>query len=70
MGVRNVSIPVLIQHFSNETGGRLTCSIEVQLVSKSSGKFIRSQYIFYIYPSPMIQEESHNMGVRTVTAPC
>jgi hypothetical protein len=36
--------------------GRLPCSIEVQLVRKLSGKFIRSQQIFFIYPSPMIQE--------------
>jgi hypothetical protein len=67
MCVRNVTIPVLIQHFSMWLEDRLTCSIEVQLLSKLSGKFIRSQQIFSIYPSPMIQEETHNMCVRNVT---
>jgi hypothetical protein len=38
-------------------------------VSKLSGKFIRSQQIFFICPLPMIQEETHNMWVRNVTIP-
>jgi hypothetical protein len=49
--------------------GRVPCSIEVQLVSKLSGNFIRSQKIYSICPSPMIQEETHYMCVRNVTIP-
>jgi hypothetical protein len=62
MCVWNLTIPVLIQYiFPMELEGRLTCSIEVQLVSKLSGKFMRSQEILSICPSSMIQEETHNM---------
>jgi hypothetical protein len=39
----------------------------VQLVIKLSGKFIRSQNIFSICPSTMIQEDIHKMCVRNVT---
>jgi hypothetical protein len=68
MCVRNVTIPVLMKYiFPMWLEGRLSCSLEVQLMSKLSGKFIRSQQIFYIFPSPMIQEETHNMCVRNVT---
>jgi hypothetical protein len=70
MCVRNVTIPVLIIYiFPMWLEGRLSCSIEVQLVTKLSGKFIRSQQIFCICPSPMIQEETYNMCVRNVTIP-
>jgi hypothetical protein len=70
MCVMNVTIPVLIKYiFPMCLEGRLTYSIEVQLVRKLSGKFIRSQKMYSIRPSPMIQEETHNMCVRNVTIP-
>jgi hypothetical protein len=52
-----------------EQEGRLPGSIEVQLVSKLSGKFIRSQHMFSFYTSPMIQEETHDVCFWKISIP-
>jgi hypothetical protein len=67
MCVMNVTIPVLIQHFPMRLEGRLSWSIEVQLVSKLSAKF-KSTDLLHLSVTHY-SSKTHNMCARNVTIP-
>jgi hypothetical protein len=67
MCVCKATIPVLILFVLMLLQGRFPSFKVVRLTGKLSEKFIKSRWIFFIFPSPMIQEEPQNMYVWNTT---